>query len=842
MRRNILTLAILTLFSYGAWAETVSDTQEAQELSVIQVTGKRRARAQALPFIQGRKASDIVVERSKLKSRSATLGNALASEIGVHSNPFGGGASAPIIRGQEGVRVKILQNGSDVVDMSSLSPDHAVAADTLLAQQVELIRGTSTLLYASASPAGVINIHDNRIPQVMPKKSYEGEIALRTDTAAKEKTANAGITLSIGEHIAVRAEGLTRKSDNYTVPSIKLGETLNYVPDTHNRSRVGTLGISFIGSKGYLGVSYSDRKDRYGLPGHNHMLDNCSGHAFHTQGSSLIERAYLIPYPHLMEDADFKKNFHFHCGTEHDANAAHSHDNVYGHVHDHSTPGPWVAMRSKRYDLRGEWHKPFAGIDKIKTSLAYADYYHDERSDGKVYISPNDPAGIVKQKQEDAKKLYGIPVAMFANKGVNSRLELYHQPVSGWQGMFGIQYQTQKSRADRLAPPAQGGASLIGERDMSERHPLVAHTNKQLSLFAMEQFRYGDFLFEAGARWEKQQIPIQYDPKLLRIYVTEKTAKPDLSAYKQKAFSYSGTVLWDIQPNFRLSLMASHNERLPTPMELYYFGKHLATNSFEYGNKNLTRERSNNLELGWTYHGDNWHFKGSLYRNRFKNYIHNENVYRSGNLFARRYIQSQARFHGIEGELGYHISPNHEIAIFGDLVRGKLFGFPNIYGDKIYECAKYYDDEPDECEDYRVVGLETVARPNRYAPRVPPARLGIRTEHHFGDKWSASLEYTRVFAQNRTSNSLFVKEKYDDDPSNTEGNRLRKIPIQEDKTRGYHLLNAGISYRHQVGRMKYTVSLNGFNLLNQKIYIHNSFLPYVPQMGRNFVLGVNTEF
>lgn len=64
--------------------------------------------------------SDNLIDGRKLKFRSATLGNALASELSFHSNPFGD-TSAPIICGQEGFRVKILQNGSDVVDMSSMS-------------------------------------------------------------------------------------------------------------------------------------------------------------------------------------------------------------------------------------------------------------------------------------------------------------------------------------------------------------------------------------------------------------------------------------------------------------------------------------------------------------------------------------------------------------------------------------------------------------------------------------------------------------------------------------------------------------------------------------------------
>ena len=146
-QKKILVLSLLSVSAW-AWADEGGDGQTLQQVTV---SGKRKA-VQTLPLGSGRKASDVVIDGEKFHARSATLGNALAGESGVHSNPFGGGVSAPVIRGQEGVRVKMLQNGSDVVDMSAISPDHVVAADTLLAKQVELMRGTPTLLYASASP------------------------------------------------------------------------------------------------------------------------------------------------------------------------------------------------------------------------------------------------------------------------------------------------------------------------------------------------------------------------------------------------------------------------------------------------------------------------------------------------------------------------------------------------------------------------------------------------------------------------------------------------------------------------------------------------------------------
>lgn len=74
--------------------------------------------------------------------------------------------------------------------------------------------------------------------------------------------------------------------------------------------------------------------------------------------------------------------------------------------------------------------------------------------------------------------------------------------------------------------------------------------------------------------------------------------EPDLSPYDKTAYAYSGTFNWFFHPDYQLSFTVSHNERHPTPMELYYHGPHLATSSFEYGNKDLKKEQSNNVELG----------------------------------------------------------------------------------------------------------------------------------------------------------------------------------------------------------------------------------------------------
>ena len=97
-----------------------------------------------------------------------------------------------------------------------------------------------------------------------------------------------------------------------------------------------------------------------------------------------------------------------------------------------------------------------------------------------------------------------------------------------------------------------------------------------------------------------------------------------------------------------------------------------------------------------------------------------------------------------------------------------------------------------------------------------------------------------MFTQHKTSDSVYTKDKPKDEQ--TESSRLNTFPVHEDKTKGYHLLNAGIAYDKKTKWGSYQLSLNGNNLLNQKIYIHNSYLPYVPQPGRNFIFGVNVKF
>ncbi len=75
------------------------------------------------------------------RKRETSLGDTLINEVGVTSSSFGPGAGRPIIRALDGPRIQVLENGIGSLDVSSLSPDHPVAIETLNASQIEILRG-----------------------------------------------------------------------------------------------------------------------------------------------------------------------------------------------------------------------------------------------------------------------------------------------------------------------------------------------------------------------------------------------------------------------------------------------------------------------------------------------------------------------------------------------------------------------------------------------------------------------------------------------------------------------------------------------------------------------------
>ena len=125
--------------------------------------------------------------------RQASLGDTLAELPGISASHFAAGASRPIIRGMDGDRVRMLQDGIGSGDVSDTSHDHAVTIDPLSAERIEVIRGPATLLYGSSAIGGVVNVEDGRIPTFRLGDPFGGAVEIGGGTVADDKNAAASL-------------------------------------------------------------------------------------------------------------------------------------------------------------------------------------------------------------------------------------------------------------------------------------------------------------------------------------------------------------------------------------------------------------------------------------------------------------------------------------------------------------------------------------------------------------------------------------------------------------------------------------------------------------------------
>ena len=155
-----------------------------------------------------------------------TLGETLAGEPGVSSTAFGPGASRPVIRGLGNDRVRILQNGTSVLDVSNVSPDHAVASDPLTIRSVEVVRGPATLLYGPNTVGGVVNVTDDRIPdERFDGKWPHGKLETSAGSADELFSQSGAIIWGQGP-IVFHLDGFNRETDDIHIPGFARSERL----------------------------------------------------------------------------------------------------------------------------------------------------------------------------------------------------------------------------------------------------------------------------------------------------------------------------------------------------------------------------------------------------------------------------------------------------------------------------------------------------------------------------------------------------------------------------------------------------------------------------------------
>ena len=204
-------------------------------------------------------------------SASTSLGENLNYLLGVSSADFGPGVGQPIIRGMGGTRVKILSNGKLVRDVSGLGSDHLNDVDMNDLQQIEVVRGPSSLLYANGTMGGIVNIVD----QTITRKDFEGN---DFNIGLERQTANMGTSGSFSYKGNVNDVNLTYalkelNFESYDVPSgAIIHEGSPEAKESLENSDLATFshkfGTSIVRDWGYFGFSVGKIENTYGIAFH----------------------------------------------------------------------------------------------------------------------------------------------------------------------------------------------------------------------------------------------------------------------------------------------------------------------------------------------------------------------------------------------------------------------------------------------------------------------------------------------------------------------------------------------------------------------------------------------
>lgn len=631
-----------------------------------------------------------------LNKLGTTLGATIANELGVSATGYGAGSSRPVIRGLEGPRVQILQNGLSVGDVSNISQDHAVGNNMQNAHQVEILRGAAALLYGSGSSGGLVNVVNDRILTNLPDRPT-GAINTSYETVNNGRAGALEVDGAFGS-VAVHVDTAINNANNYTIPGNSIqspgGWTVpaegasapNYtgkLPNSFSNQNNLGLGASYIGKSGYTGISIERLNNNYGIP----------------------------------------------------------------------TPeGGSINQSQNRYDLQHQTRDPFAGFSSFKFSAANTNYNHTEFTN------------------------QGEAASQWKNIANEARFELTHNPLAGWKGTFGAQVTASSLNATEVGT---GSYAIVP--------PTKTNSN---ALFWIEEGRWNSLQGNLGLRYNNVAQNPNLGTELVPQPMNTGGDTPSITLQNRtfNLMSYSAGGLWNFMPGHSAGVAYTVSQRAPSAQELYSYGAHESTATFDIGNPNLNKETSHNLEFNIQKTSGLLRGKASLYANRFNNYIYGfytgQSVPDAEDFSVVVAQQAAATIKGIEGELTYNWR-QHGVGgrIFGDASQGTFDAGGNL-------------------------------------PLQPAPRLGAEIAHQ-RNGWLANATYIYSYQQNRLA------------------------AWEQGPAPSYNLLNAGISYTEKIKDVNWTVYMNLKNLLNEQIRYATTPMAvrlYAPQPGRSLMVGLRGTF
>jgi len=676
---------------------------------------------------------------------TTSLGDAIDGYLGISMADYGAAVGQPIIRGMSGPRVKILKNGMVNRDVSGLGVDHLNDVDLNDIQQIEIVKGPSSLLYANGTIGGIINVVDDCIA-AMNFEIPEVKIGYETQSVNDGSSEFVNLKRNING-FNINFGYKNSEFGNYDIPNGAVlheeehedehgdehEEDLGYVNNSDFAVEATKFGISKVGDWGYVGLSLDSLKSVYGIP-------------FHEDEHS----------------------------DEHDDD----HGDEHGDEEEHEEERIFSTTDSESFTIKGSYNVNGGLVKKIDYTYRDSDYTlteahaeeegHEEHEDEEEH-EEHAPTNFINNATE-----YGAIFDM-SNDVMTQK--------------FSFNY-------------VEENTSIFGEEAF-----MNPANNEVLTLGYFVGRDFDPFHLDFGMRLD------QID----RSGTVTDEDHGDIDSYNvnENTNSFAISIGRDLTDSLDINLGFSSVERMPSVIELFMNGPHLATGRFEVGDPTLSSETSNNIDISFNFDNGEYFGYASFYINDVDNYItlmdedddhemhgdehhededehhededehhEDEDDHGHGNLIHANYIQEDAEFDGYEIEFGRTI----------DLGKGQL---KLSFGRDVVN-AKFSD--------------------GHNVPRINPSRN----------------VYSLSYAQEDVVFKLDLKDVA----------KQNDFGEGESATDAYQMLDTRVTKTFNLnGSNNLKVTLFGKNLLDEVARNHSSFVKNeVPLPGRNYGIKFNLTY
>ena len=394
-------------------------------------------------------AGTSVVEIADIQRNAVNgqIGDLLTKIPGVSATSFAPGSSRPVLRGQQGERVRVLVDGVGTADVSNTSVDHATTIEPITVERIEVLRGPAVLLYGSQAIGGAVNVIDKRIPTRMPDEAFHLDAFAGVDSATNLRTGAASLDVGIGSNLVFHVDGSWRKTGNAEIGGFQLSPELReelleeaaekqadgepeeaaefreaagqrgFIPNSDMESWTLNAGLGLILGESTFGASLGWYDTNYGVikrPGLKHEHSEEGGPEEEEEGEEIVR----------------------------------------------------IGLKQFRADFKGDIYLGEGFFERLKLRTGYSDYTHTEFEGAEIGTT-------------------------FDSKSVEARAELVQNTEGSLRGSSGIQY----NHRDFFAV----GAEAYVPPNLTE----------QLAVFTLQELGTGPIQIEAAARAEFTNVEAQ---------------------------------------------------------------------------------------------------------------------------------------------------------------------------------------------------------------------------------------------------------------------------------------------------------------------------------------------